>query len=97
MAKAFKCDICGGFYTWKDNTDNKRDTQNRLMLRRRYPNGNYYDMEEEFDICPDCAKALHNFIKEKGGNHETAEKTNPESEGTAGEERTELERMDVGV
>lgn len=97
MAKAYKCDICGGFYTFKDDNVIICGTQNQLILRRSYPSGYCYDMAEEFDICPDCAKALHNFIKEKGGNHETAEKTNPESEGTAGEERTELERMDVGV
>ena len=85
MAKAFKCDICGGFYTFKDDNDIICDTQNQLILRRSYPSGNCYDMAEEFDICPDCAKALHEFIK-KGGNHETAEKTDQESEGTAGEE-----------
>lgn len=85
MATAFKCDICGGFYTFKDDNDIIYDTQNQLILRRSYPSGNCYDMAEEFDICPDCAKALHEFIK-KGGNHETAEKTDQESEGTAGEE-----------
>ena len=56
------------------------------MLKRSYPNGICYDMVEEFDICPDCSKALHDFIKEKGGNHETAEKVDQESKGTAGEE-----------
>lgn len=85
MAKAFKCDICGGFYTSRDDNDIICDTQNQLLLRRSYPNGTCYDMAEEFDICPDCAKALHEFIK-KGGNHETAEKADQESEGTAGEE-----------
>ena len=101
MAKAYKCDICGGFYTFKDDNDIICGTQNQLMqnqliLRRSHPSGNWYDMAEEFDICPDCAKTLREFIK-KGGNHETAEKADQESEGIAGEKGVKLEGMDVGV
>lgn len=96
MARAYKCDICGGFYTFKNDNDVIHDTQNQLILRRSYPIGNCYDMAEEFDICPDCVRAIHNLLEERS-HHETAEETDQESEGAAGEERTELERMDVGV
>lgn len=81
MAKAFKCDICGNFYVL-DDTDEAQYNQMELMYKdyRGYP-----ESSSVYDICPDCDDAICNLIKERG-NHETAEKTDQESEGTAGEE-----------
>lgn len=71
MAKAYKCDICGNFYI------RNSERYNRIELRKMTGDG--------YDICPDCESAILNLIKERNKN-ETAEKTDQESEGTAGEE-----------
>lgn len=49
-------------------------------------NGNgYIESGDGYDIRPDCESDILNLIKERNKN-ETAEKTDQESEGTAGEE-----------
>ena len=78
MAKAYKCDICGDFYI----RNGKR--YNWMELRKITGNG-FIESRNDYDICPDCESAIRNLIKERNKN-ETAEKTDQESEGIAGEE-----------
>lgn len=78
MAGAYKCDICGCFYV------RNRERYNRMELRKMTGNG-YVESGNDYDICPDCESAILNLIKERNKN-ETAEKTDQESEGNAGEE-----------
>ena len=78
MAEAYKCDICGNFYI------RNRERYNRMELRKITGNG-YIESGDGYDICPDCESDILNLIKERNKN-ETAEKTDQESEGTAGEE-----------
>lgn len=78
MAEAYKCDICGNFYT------RNRERYNRMELRKTNGNG-FIESGNGYDICPDCESAILNLIKERS-NHETTKETDQESEGTAGEE-----------
>lgn len=78
MATAFKCDICGNFYIRNE------EMYNRIELKKVTAN-EYVESKIGYDICTDCESAILNLIKERNKN-ETAEKTNQESEGTAGEE-----------
>lgn len=78
MAEAYKCDICGNFYI------RNRERYNGMELRKIDGNG-WIESRNSYDICPDCESDILNLIKERNKN-ETAEKTDQESEGTAGEE-----------
>ena len=75
--RAYECDICGKFYKL-DNYFEKRkdDTSLRIKFRNRecigvtnINTGTEFDgsihHSGDFDICPECVKALNDFIRER--------------------------------
>lgn len=64
MSRAFQCDRCHEYFTtseiWDDNKMSRIDCT--LYGRGDEPGRHYHDRFEDFDLCPDCTKALMLFL-----------------------------------
>lgn len=61
MAKAYKCDFCGKFYTG-------RTMQIVLGLSDPY----LYEKSSKYDICSDCEKSFHLWKESRNPDHKSA-------------------------
>lgn len=62
MAKCYRCDMCGVVTILAEY--NKVIDFDEDMVSD--PEMNIYYKQEVYDICPNCAKKVINFVKKKG-------------------------------
>jgi len=76
--RAYECDICGKLYTINNTLEERmNDPSLEIQFRNKtfcgvtkintgklWDNGQIIH-SEDLDICPECVKALSNFIKER--------------------------------
>ena len=66
MAAAKKCDICGKLYELY-NTDAWKNKPNTLRFCQEVDDNRTFCIKE-YDVCPECMRAVKDFFKTRGRN-----------------------------
>lgn len=60
MARAYKCDRCGGFYTESDVAEYMVSGRETYSIDRLSQGP--FEANERIDLCPRCLRALDDFL-----------------------------------
>lgn len=62
MAKAYKCDICGKYYTESTIFRKENEEPYILLIHKRYTRSNSPVSDTYIDLCPSCAGMVNYMI-----------------------------------